>query len=75
MDRRQGERPFSDYKPGTNIDRIQPQGWTQIEAARRLGVSQPRIAALMRGKLSRFSLDGLAATAGLRIRLSVDDAA
>ncbi|MDZ7790726.1 MAG: XRE family transcriptional regulator [Xanthomonadales bacterium] len=59
-------------------DRIQAQGWTQSEAARRLGVSQPRISDLMRGKLSRFSLDGLvrlAAAAGLRINLSAEDAA
>lgn len=59
-------------------DRIQEQGWTQSEAAGHLGVSQPRISDLMRGKLSRFSLDGLvglAAAAGLRISLSVDDAA
>jgi predicted XRE-type DNA-binding protein len=59
-------------------ERIQEQGWTQSEAARRLGVSQPRISDLMRGKLSRFSLDGLvglSAAAGLRINLSVDDAA
>jgi len=59
-------------------ERIQEQGWTQSEAARRLGVSQPRISDLMRGKLSRFSLDGLvglSAAAGLRINLSVDHAA
>jgi predicted XRE-type DNA-binding protein len=59
-------------------DRIQAKAWTQQEAAQRLGVSQPRISDLMRGKLSRFSLDslvGLSAAAGLRISLSVDAAA
>lgn len=39
--------------------RIESELWTQTEAANRLGVSQPRISDLMRGKISLFSLDML----------------
>ncbi len=45
---------------------------TQAEAARRLGVSQPRLNDLLRGRVGRFSLDalvGLAARAGLVVRI------
>ena len=38
---------------------IREQGWTQTEAAERLGVSQPRISDVMRGKISQFSIDAL----------------
>ena len=38
---------------------IRKNGWTQAEAARRCGVSQPRINDLLRGRISRFSLDAL----------------
>src|SRR5690606_884501 len=44
------------------------QTWTQAEAARRLGVTQPRISRLLKGKWEDFSLDmllTLAARAGL----------
>lgn len=34
-------------------------GWTQAEVARRCGVSQPRVNDLLRGKISKFSLDAL----------------
>ena len=33
--------------------------WTQAEAARRCGVTQPRMNDLLRGRISRFSLDAL----------------
>jgi len=33
--------------------------WTQAEAASRCGVTQPRINDLLRGGVSRFSLDAL----------------
>ena len=36
---------------------IKAQGWTQVEAAERLGVTQPRISELMRGKFNAFGLD------------------
>jgi predicted XRE-type DNA-binding protein len=35
------------------------EGWTQAEAARRCGVTQPRVNDLLRGRISRFSLDAL----------------
>ena len=38
---------------------IQAQGWKQVEAAERCGVTQPRINDLLRGRVSRFSLDAL----------------
>lgn len=38
---------------------VRAKRWTQAEAARRCGVSQPRINDLLRGRVSRFSLDAL----------------
>lgn len=38
---------------------IQDQGMTQAAAALAMGVSQPRISDLMRGKSEKFSLDML----------------
>lgn len=38
---------------------IEESDWTQAEAAARCGVTQPRINDLMRGRISRFSLDAL----------------
>lgn len=49
----------------------------QAEAARLLGVTQPRISDLMRGKINLFGLDALvnmATAAGLRIELKVSTA-
>lgn len=34
-------------------------GWTQTEAGRRCGLTQPRMNDLLRGRVSRFSLDAL----------------
>ena len=47
---------------------------TQTEAARRLGVTQPRLNDLLRGRIQNFSLDALvdlAAKAGLSVRLDI----
>lgn len=33
--------------------------WTQAEAAKRCGITQPRMNDLLRGRVSRFSLDAL----------------
>ena len=52
-------------------------GWTQAEAARRCGVTQPRINDLLRGRISRFSLDALvniAAALGRRVTVSIEAA-
>jgi predicted XRE-type DNA-binding protein len=49
---------------------IEKERLTQVEAARRLRVSQPRISDLARGRISRFSLDTLVnmlADAGLEV--------
>jgi predicted XRE-type DNA-binding protein len=56
------------------------EGWnlTQAEAARRLGVTQPRLNDLLRGRIANFSLDALinlARQAGLSVRLEIDAAA
>jgi len=52
------------------------EGWqvTQAAAARRLGLTQPRMNDLIRGRINKFSLDALinlAARAGLLIRVEV----
>jgi len=38
---------------------IEVNGWTQKKAAKKLGVTQPRISDLLRGKIDLFSLDML----------------
>ena len=51
---------------------IERKGWTQAEAARQGGITQPRVNDLLRGRLSRFSLDALvniAAAMGMRVEL------
>lgn len=47
---------------------------TQSAAARRLGITQPRLNDLMRGRVNKFSLDALtnlAARAGLSVRVKI----
>jgi predicted XRE-type DNA-binding protein len=59
-------------------DYIEREGLSQAEAARRIGVTQPRISDLMRGKISLFGLDSLVnmlAAVGLRVEAKVSDAA
>ena len=54
------------------------RGATQREAAKLFGVTQPRLNDLMRGKISRFSLDALVnmlSHAGMRVELKVKKAA
>ena len=51
---------------------------TQTEAARALGVGQPRLNDLLRGKIDKFSLDALVnmlGHAGMRVELKVKKAA
>ena len=51
---------------------------SQGEAAKRLGITRPRLNDLLRGKLSKFSLDALAmlaTKAGLTVKLIVRKAA
>jgi predicted XRE-type DNA-binding protein len=60
------------------IAEIEKKGLTQAQAAAQLGVSQPRISDLMRGKLHLFSIDTLVtllSAAGLRVEVKVRRAA
>ena len=59
-------------------EQIERRGWSQAEAARRFGVTQPRVSDLMRGKIDLFGLDTLvnmAVAAGLRVELRAVEAA
>ena len=38
---------------------IRSRGLTQVQAARLLGITQPRVSNLIRGKIDRFSVDSL----------------
>lgn len=56
---------------------IRAEGWKQVEAAERCGVTQPRINDLLRGRVSRFSLDALvniATALGRRVSFDLDAA-
>lgn len=56
------------------IGRMQDRKLTQAQAAQLIGVTQPRISDLMRGRLNLFSLDALVDMAdriGLRTRMIV----
>jgi predicted XRE-type DNA-binding protein len=53
---------------------IENQGLTQADAAKRMGITQPRVSDLMRGKLHLFSIDSLVALLsgmGLRVDFKV----
>jgi predicted XRE-type DNA-binding protein len=55
-------------------ERLKRHDWTQAEAAKRCGVTQPRINDLIRGRVSRFSLDSLVNIAtALGCRVHVDE--
>lgn len=57
---------------------IRAKGWTQAEAARRLGVTQPRVSDLIRGKINLFALDALVnmlSAAGLTIEIHIGEPA
>ena len=56
---------------------VKANGWTQAEAARHCGVTQPRINDLLRGRVSRFSLDALvniATAIGRRVHIELEAA-
>ena len=53
---------------------IEASEWTQVVAARELGVSQSRVSDLVRGKWQQFSLDmlvTLAVRAGRRVNIEL----
>ena len=55
----------------------QINGWTQLEAAKHCSATQPRINELLRGRISRFSLDALvniAAHLGQRVHVELQAA-
>ncbi len=57
---------------------IKQSGWTQAEAAKQCGVTQPRINDLLRGRIARFSIDALvniASALGRRVTVKLEDAA
>ena len=56
------------------------RGWnvTQSVAARRLGITQPRLNDLLRGKIAKFSIDTLIALAGkadLKVQMQIKNIA
>ena len=54
------------------------QGATQRDAAKRFGITQPRLNDLLRGRINKFSLDALVnmlGNAGMRVELRVKKAA
>jgi len=56
---------------------VKENGWKQAEAAKRCGVTQPRINDLLRGRVSRFSLDALvniATALGRRVHVELEAA-
>ncbi len=55
-------------------ERIEKQGLTQIQAAEVLHIAQPRVSALLKGKIDDFRLDSLVDIAhrlGMQVSISV----
>lgn len=55
-------------------DRIEKGKWSQPEVAKMLGISQPRVSDLVRGRLSKFSLEmllGFLERMGEEVRIEV----
>ncbi len=56
---------------------VKRREWTQVEAASKCGVTQPRMNDLLRGRVSRFSLDALvniSTALGCRVRVELEAA-
>ena len=59
-------------------EKVGPSNTTQARAARRLGITQPRLNDLLQGKINKFSLDTLltlGTRAGLKVKIDVRSAA
>jgi len=59
-------------------DKVRSWNTTQAQAARRLGITQPRLNDLLLGKINKFSLDTLltlATRAGLKVKIDLRSAA
>lgn len=57
---------------------VKKSGLTQQDAARTLGITQPRLNLLLKGKIDKFSLDALVnmlTKAGMQVKLTVKKAA
>ena len=57
---------------------INETGLSQEQAAKLLGVTQPRVSDLMRGKIQLFSLDmlvNMVATAGMHVEMRISESA
>ncbi|GIX28891.1 MAG: transcriptional regulator [Burkholderiales bacterium] len=57
---------------------VKESGLTQVEAAKRLGITQPRLNDLLHGKIDKFSLDALVSMlgrAGWQVSVKVKKAA
>lgn len=58
--------------------RIAEAGWSQEQAARVLGVTQPRVSDLVRGRIQLFSLDmlvNMVTAAGLHVEMRISESA
>jgi predicted XRE-type DNA-binding protein len=56
---------------------VKGKGWTQAEAASHCGVTQPRMNDLLRGRVSRFSLDALvniSTALGYKVKVEIEAA-
>lgn len=56
---------------------VKESRWTQAEGARHCGITQPRMNDLLRGRVSRFSLDALVnivTALGRRVRMDIEAA-
>ncbi len=54
--------------------KVKALGWTQLQAAKQLGITQPRVSKLLKGVWQDFSLDmllTLATRAGMHTQLTV----
>ncbi|KXK44491.1 MULTISPECIES: helix-turn-helix domain-containing protein [Nitrosomonas] len=59
-------------------EHLRNSGLTQFKAAELLGVTQPRVSDLMRGKIDLFSLESLIdmiTSIGLKVEINIKDAA
>lgn len=59
-------------------DYVVNSGMTQQQSAKKLGVTQPRLNLLLKGKINEFSIDALvnmAAKAGMQVEMKVKRAA
>jgi predicted XRE-type DNA-binding protein len=56
---------------------VKKNDWKQVEAAQHCGITQPRLNDMLRGRISRFSLDALvniAAAIGQRVHIELEAA-